>query len=67
MQNDSMKDLNYLFSVDDVDSLAAKKLASDKVSEVGGQLSSKFNLSELQSIYPFWELIHALKKITRTD
>ena len=62
-----MRDLNYLFSVDDVDPLATKSLASEKVSEDGGQLSCKFNLAELQMIYPYWELIHALRKVTKSE
>ncbi len=67
MQNDSMKELHYLFSVDDVDSLAGKKLTSEKVSEEGAQLSCTFNFAELRTIYPYWELIHAFKKVTKTD
>lgn len=67
MQNESMRDLHYLFSVDDIDPLAEKKLTSEKVSEDGGQLSCKFVLKDLEIIYPFWELIHALKKVTKAD
>ncbi len=67
MQNDSMKDLHYLFSIDDIDPLAPKNLTSEKLSEDGGQLSCKFNLVQLQTLYPYWELIHALKKVTKSD
>ena len=67
MQNESMRDLHYLFSVDDIDPLAAKQLTSGKISEDGGLLSCKFNLAELQTIYPYWELIHALKRVTKAD
>jgi len=67
MQNESMKDLNYLFSVNDTDLLAKKSLVSEKVSENGGLLSCKFNLSEIETLYPYWELIHALKKVNKTD
>jgi CRP/FNR family cyclic AMP-dependent transcriptional regulator len=67
MQNSSMKDLGHLFSVSDTDLLAEKGLVQEKLSEAGGFLSCQFNLLDLETIYPYWELIHALKKITKAD
>lgn len=63
MQNNSMRDLNFLFSVNDADSLAEKGLVQEKQSEQGGTLSMKFRLADVESILPFWELVYVLKKI----
>ncbi len=64
MQNDSMRDLNYLFSTDDVNSLMEKKVVMEKLSEEG-KIILPFELKELQRITPYWEIVHALKKFTR--
>jgi CRP-like cAMP-binding protein len=63
MQNNSMRDLNTLFGVNDADSLAEKGLVQEKQSEQGGTLSMKFKLSDLTSVQPFWEIIYTLKKV----
>jgi CRP/FNR family transcriptional regulator, cyclic AMP receptor protein len=63
MQNNSMKDLGYLVGVNDCDSLAEKKLLQDKQSGDGGVLTQAFNLKDLETIHPFWEMIFALSKI----
>jgi CRP/FNR family cyclic AMP-dependent transcriptional regulator len=65
MQNDSMRDLGALFSVDDVNSLIEKKLVGDKFS-LDGALAVTFAFDDLQAQYPYWELIHACRKVTRT-
>jgi CRP/FNR family cyclic AMP-dependent transcriptional regulator len=65
MQNDSMRELGFLFSVDDPNSLSEKGLIGEKFSVDGGGLAVSFNLSELETIYPYWEIIHAAKKVTR--
>jgi CRP-like cAMP-binding protein len=64
MQNDSMKDLGFLFNADDVNSLVEKKVTSDKISGEGS-LSLKFHLGDMQTTYPYWDLIHALRKFQR--
>lgn len=66
MQNESMKELGQLFNVDDVNGLIEKKLTSDKISEEGG-LALNFNLKEMETILPYWELIYAFKKIQQRD
>lgn len=63
MQNNSMKDLGYVFSVNDADSFAEKGLTNDKVSGEGGVIFMSFKLAELQKILPFWEIIYTLRKI----
>lgn len=65
MQNDSMRDLGSLFNVDDVNSLSEKKLVGEKFS-LEGALAMSFNYTELETQFPYWELIHACRKITRT-
>lgn len=64
MQNDSMRDLNYLFNVDDVNSLSEKKLLGEKVSQEGA-LSIDFDFKDISAQFPYWEIIHACRKITR--
>lgn len=66
MQNDSMRDLGALFNVDDVNSMIEKKLLGEKFSVEGG-LGMSFNLTELETQYPYWEIIHACRKVTRTS
>ncbi len=63
MQNNSMKDLNTLFSVNDADSFAEKGLTQEKSSEQGGSLSMKFKLSDVENVLPFWEIVYTLKKV----
>lgn len=63
IQNNSMKDLNYLVGVNDTDSLAEKKIVQDKQSGDGGILTQTFVLKELELLQPFWEIIFALSKI----
>jgi CRP/FNR family transcriptional regulator, cyclic AMP receptor protein len=64
MQNDSMRDLGQIFTADDINSLSEKGVVGDKMSFEGG-LALKFNLAELQTTFPYWEMIYAFKKITR--
>ncbi|MGE0528136.1 MAG: Crp/Fnr family transcriptional regulator [Bdellovibrionales bacterium] len=63
MQNNSMRDLNFLFSVNDADSLAEKGLVQEKQSEQGGVLSMKFKLADVENTLPFWEIVYTLKKV----
>ena len=63
IQNESMKDLGYVVSVNDPDSLTEKGLIGDKVSGDGGQVLLKFILEDVSKILPFWEIIYTLKKI----
>lgn len=63
MQNNSMKDLNTLFSTSDADTLAEKGLTEEKQSGEGGALTMKFKLAELEEILPYWEIIYTLKKV----
>ncbi|MCB0422399.1 MAG: Crp/Fnr family transcriptional regulator [Bdellovibrionales bacterium] len=63
MQNDSMKDLGYVVSVNDADNLAEKGLVNEKVSGEGGVIFMSFKFVDVQKILPFWEIIYTLKKI----
>ncbi len=64
MQNDSMKDLGYLVKVEDVDGLTAKGLISEKTTSANGILT-KFNLVEMKTRVPYWELVYTLEKVNR--
>jgi CRP/FNR family cyclic AMP-dependent transcriptional regulator len=63
MQNNSMKDLGKLIDVNMPDGLTEKKIIQDKQSIEGGNVTTKFNLAELETILPFWEMVYNLKKI----
>lgn len=63
MQNNSMRDLNLLFSVNEADSLVEKNLVQEKQSEDGGVLTMKFKVPDIEGILPFWEIIYTLKKV----
>ena len=63
MQNNSMRDLNTLFGVNDADPLVEKKLVEEKQSGDNNNLTMKFKLKELDAILPYWEIIYTLKKI----
>lgn len=63
IQNNSMRDLNTIFSVTEADPLAEKKLVQEKTSEQGGILSMKFVLKDLETILPYWEIVYTLKKV----
>lgn len=65
MQNDSMRDLGSLFNVDDVNTLSEKKLVGEKFSTDAG-LAVSMNIVELEKQFPYWEIIHACRKVTRT-
>lgn len=63
MQNESMKDLGQLFSVNDADQLAEKGITDEKQSADGGKLTMSFRLEDVTSIIPFWEIVYTLKKV----
>lgn len=64
MQDESMRELDFLVKVDDVNPLIEKKLISDKVMEETG-IYITFILSDLEKITPKWDLIYKLKRMTR--
>ncbi len=65
IQNESMKELNYLVKVDDVNPLIEKALVSEKIMEDGGGLSVTVKLEELEQSAPFWDIIYSLRKFVR--
>ena len=64
LQNESMKELGDLIRVDDVNSLIAKKVISDKQMESNG-IYTFIEIQVVEKLSPFWTLIYALKKVTR--
>lgn len=63
MQNESMRELSYLFSPDEVNSLAEKKVTGDVASGDGGLFVS-YNFQEMEMLYTYWEIIHACRKVS---
>lgn len=64
MQDDSMRELDFLVKVDDVNPLIEKKLLSDKIMEEAGVYIT-FVLSDLEKVAPKWDIIYKLNKMTR--
>ena len=63
MQNNSMRDLNFLFGVNDADPIADKGFTQEKQSGANNSLTMKFNLANLDKVLPYWEMLYVLKKI----
>ncbi len=64
IQRDCLKDLGFPMAVADFLSLNEKKLTAQPVSDSDGQITLTFTLSELQKIFPFWEIVFATRKYT---
>jgi len=64
IQNESMKDLQYLVSVNDYASVIEKGLAGEKSSEKDG-VAVTVDMKQLEKIYPYWELIYLIEKQDR--
>lgn len=64
VQNDSMREMGYLVKTDEVNSLIEKKVLTEKVQD-GPHLFVDIKIEELDKSIPFWEIIYALKRITR--
>lgn len=62
MQNDSMRELGYLFVADDVNGLIEKAVIGEKQSGEGG-IFTAFNMAQLEMLIQFWEIIHACRKV----
>ena len=65
IQAESMKELGFIFSVDDVGPLAEKKITSEAMSGADG-LACKFVLKDLENLYVNWELIFAFKSVQKS-
>jgi len=59
IQNESMKELGYIITVNDVNGLIKKGVISDKVSEKDGSVAVNVDLPEMEKTYPFWQLLYA--------
>jgi len=65
MQNDSMRDLGFLFNIDDVNTLSEKKVIGEKFSLDSG-IGVTVPLREIEDQFPFWEIIHACRRLTKS-
>ncbi|MEY4617709.1 MAG: hypothetical protein RJB66_2669 [Pseudomonadota bacterium] len=64
MQDESMKELDFLVRMDDVNSLIEKKVISEKIMEETGVYVT-FSCDEIAKFAPKWDLIYKLKRMTR--
>lgn len=63
MQNESMAAYGQPIRVDEANPLIEKKVIGEKVQGEQGDITTKFKLEELETIYPYWQLIYTLKKV----
>ena len=63
VMNESMKDLSYVVKPEETASLEEKKVVQEKMMGEGGELFIKFNVNDLNRIYPYWDIIYTLKKV----
>ena len=66
MQNDSMRELGYLFNGDDINGLIESKLIGDKQSGEG-VVTVSYVLNDIELQLKYWEIIHACKNVTYRD
>ncbi len=63
MQNESMATFGQPIRIDEVNSLIEKKLVTDKMQGDQGEILTKFKPEDLETIFPYWQMIYALKKV----
>lgn len=64
VQNESMKDLGYVVSVNEYAGVIERKLVGEKSSESDGIYVS-FDLKLIDRLYSFWDLIYLIEKYDR--
>ncbi len=64
MENEAQKELGYAVRIEDTVALMAKKLMGEKMMD-SEMLSATVDLTELEKIIPFWEIIYSLGKVRR--
>lgn len=65
MQNNSMRDLEYLVRIEEVNPLIEKKVIGDKIGTEEGHVLTKFKLDDLKNRLAYWSIIYALEKIRK--
>ncbi len=66
MQNESMREIGYLFNGDDINGLVESKLIGEKQSGEGALFVS-FVMTDIEAQLQYWEIIHACKKVGARD
>ncbi len=65
MQAASMEELGRLIKMEEVSSLIDLGLMAEKTTQSDGSINSLVQIDDLEKIVPYWEVIYALKKVTR--
>lgn len=60
IQNESMKDLGFVLTINDWESVIAKKVTGDKISE-SGSLSLPFEMKIVEQLHKAWEIVYAIQ------
>ena len=60
MQNESMKDLNYVVDINQPDTLVEKGLIQEKTSDRENDITTAFNLAELKELLYYWTIVYRL-------
>jgi CRP/FNR family cyclic AMP-dependent transcriptional regulator len=61
IQNESMKDLGLLVSVQMWGNIIKKGMVSEQISKADGSLAITCDLNELKRIIPFWDIVYAIE------
>lgn len=65
IQNESMKDLGYVVSVNDYAGVSERKLVGEKSSEKDG-VGISFDMKLIEKLYPYWDLVYLIEKFDRS-
>lgn len=60
IQNESMKDLGFVLTVNEWESVISKKITGDKISE-SGSISLPFDLKIVESLLKNWEVVYTIQ------
>ncbi len=59
IQNESMKDLGYVLTVNDWESIISKKITGEKISEADS-VAVTFELKTIETLQKNWEIVYAI-------
>ena len=65
MQNESMATFGQVIRMDEANPLIEKKILGEKMQGSDGEILTKFMIADLEMIYPYWQIIYALRKIKK--
>ncbi|MDZ4661432.1 MAG: Crp/Fnr family transcriptional regulator [Pseudomonadota bacterium] len=65
MQNESMATFGQVIRLEEANPLIEKGLLNEKMQSNNGEILTKLKVADLETIYPYWQIIYSLKKIKK--